>query len=199
MFFPIIFYLMMINNFYGISYFSIGNIMDYFKIPRTTRNLNDIIICLDLMESEGIIRKFYSENESIKMNDLIAYEVFGKETPFVQIQDFEIEKLIELYVNEEPNYMFSIVFMLLKLKSFTSPTENKGMAIETAHISYSTIMDMCDIKSTTTMTKYVNLMREYGLFTILEDLEVETYKDSSGVEKKIFRTKYTYNFKEREM
>lgn len=197
-FFPTILYLMLVNNYYKTSYFSIGNILDYFHLPRTTRNFNDIYNCLESISAEGYIRQVYGICNEIKMNDLIGYEIIANDEFFVQVQDFEIDKIIEIYENKEPNYMFAIIFLLLKVHSFASDEIVDGKIIEYVKISYSTLMRSCEIKSNTTMTKYTKLLEEFGMVEIDKDLDIEDYTDDTGKTKQMFKTTHTYYFKERD-
>jgi hypothetical protein len=197
-FFPTLIYFMMVSNYYQISYFSVGNILDYFSMPRTNRNFNDIMDCLELMSKEGLIRRSYNTSNKVKMNDLIAYELIIKDVSFFQVQDFEIEKIIEIYTTKEQNYMFAIIFLLLKFHSFASEYITENKIVEYAKVSYATIMRGCSIKSNTTMTKYTNLLSDYGIVEIDKDFNVEDYTTDDGKTKQSFKTIHTYYFKERD-
>lgn len=196
-FFPTLLYIMLVNNYYKTSYFSVGNILDYFYLPRTTRNFNDIIGCLKLMSAEGLIKEYYNSVDNIKLNDLIGYELIIDNELFVQVQDFEIDKIIEIYKTNEQNYSFAIVFLLLKLHSFASGDIIKNKIVEYVKIAYSTMMSECDVKSNTTMTKYTRLLEEYEIVEIDKDLDIEDYQTENGKTKQKFRTTHTYYFKDR--
>ena len=189
--FPTITYIMMSNNFYSISYFSIGNIMDYFNIQRTTKNLNDIIECLEVLEAEGYINLIYGKAIDKKMNSLFGYEVKVSSELFVQFQDFEISKIISIY-NNFGSYLFANVFMILKLRSFANPS-NIGKVTESVTISYSALGKECDISSMTTIGKYIKLLCDSNVFTIEEDVK---YSVKEG--KQIFKKIFTYYFAERD-
>ena len=132
------------------------------------------------------------------MNDLVGYELIITDELFVQVQDFDIYKIIEIYKNKEPNYMFAIVFLLLKVHSFASDEIVTNKVVEYVKISYATLMRSCEIKSNTTMTKYTKLLEESELVDIDKDLDIEDYIDDTGKTKQTFKTTHTYYFKERD-
>ena len=202
MFFPIITYTMLVNNHYEISYFSIGNIMDYFNIARSTRNFKHMTECISLLESEQLIHQVYGENVSqCTMNTLLGFEIIrdsgdGKHN---QILPIEIDLIKDAYNNKEQNYSFANLFLVLKR---TSQFEvfGKNAFIDYSRVSYSTLSRESGIKSNTTLSKYIGLLEEYGLLKVDRDTtKEEKIDEKTGSAITTFKTLNTYTFMEREV
>lgn len=184
---------MLVSNYYDISYLSIGNIMDYFYIDRTSRNYKSMIDCFAIMESEGLINIVYGNDiGSININSLIGLQV-DKDIKFNQVHFSEIESIINIYKTKESNYSFANIFLVIKKSSWTPMEGDNTDALDYTRISYSTISLNSGIKSNTTISKCVKLLEEACIFYIERNTEVSELDDG----KLDFKTINTYYFKEK--
>ena len=199
MFFPIIVYIMMVNNINNISYFSVGNILDYFSIQRTTRNFKLAISCLRTMSEEQLVRQTYGDHaDEISINSLVGFEVLSDNTLFNQIQDFEIESIIDIFKSVESSYLFANIFLIIKRSTYVEINNDSGLEMERATISYNKIMSSINITSNTTLSKYIKTLESNGLFKVMRETErSEEVNDDSGKKEYKFKTTNTYYFKER--
>jgi hypothetical protein len=189
MFFPVIVYIMMTMNFYSVSYLTIGNIVDYFGIPRNNRYASYVAECINILIEQDYLSVVLGETDNqLGMNTLIGLSlVKGYDNKYNQIYPDEIDKIIECY-KEIKDYTFASVFLTIKRGSFPNPSN--GKMVESATMAYSTISNKTTIKSRTTLSKYVKLLEKYELFTIGRD----TSRSKVDVDKYDFKTINTYSF-----
>jgi hypothetical protein len=189
MFFPVIVYIMMTMNFYSVSYLTIGNIVDYFGIPRNNRYASYIAECINILIEQDYLSVVLGEADNqLGMNTLIGLSLTkGYDNKYNQIYPDEIDKIIECY-KEIKDYTFASVFLTIKRGSFPNPSN--GKMVESATMAYSTISNKTTIKSRTTLSKYVKLLEKYELFTIGRD----TSRSKVDVDKYDFKTINTYLF-----
>jgi hypothetical protein len=189
MFFPVIIYIMMTMNFYSVSYLTIGNIIDYFGIPRNNRYASYVSECINLLIEQDYLSVVLGEADNqLGMNTLIGLSlVKGYDNKYNQIYPDEIDKIIECY-KEIKDYTFASVFLTIKRGSFPNPSN--GKMVESATMAYSTISNKTTIKSRTTLSKYVKLLEKYELFTIGRD----TSRSKVDSDKYDFKTINTYSF-----
>jgi hypothetical protein len=189
MFFPVIVYIMMTMNFYNISYLTIGNIIDYFGLPRNNRYASYIAECINLLIKQDYLSVVLGEaSNQLGINTLIGLSlVEGYDNKYNQIYPDEIDKIIECY-KEIKDYTFASVFLAIKRSSFPNPHD--GKMVESTTMAYSTILNKTSIKSKTTLAKYVKLLEEHGVFTI----ERDTSRSKNDLGKYDFKTINTYVF-----
>lgn len=202
MFAPVVLYVSLVKNIYDTSYFSLGDIMNYFKIKRTTKNLDAIKSSINSFLEEQLFRQVYGTDvDNIGVNDLVGIEIIdAKKENFNQAHFDDVELLIDVCDKEGELFSLITLYLVIKRNSFTHNYNENNKSTDITETSYSAISKISGIKSNTTISKYVKLLETYGIFTVKRDTGVsdEINKETGELEK-IFKTKNTYTFKEREM
>jgi len=185
--FPVLSYILSYGNKTGENITTVKCILETMKITETRTNCAKVISTLDVLNDFGYIT-INKGISKIKANTPFKVSFPIKLGSFFVLHDYEIVKIVNMILAEGISHKVGIILMIIKSKSKTIDIHTNNY--EPKSISYAEINKILKTKSKTTISKYVNSMKNYNIFKIQQSTDKETTEDGLVS----YRTKNTYSF-----